>query len=139
MSLKLLIDECLSPELVELAVAAGHVESSCIRDRGWLHMKDWDLMREVVASDWTLVTHNARDFRGPGSNAPGGHHARQDIHAGLVCLNSAYPMSLDRQHRLFSLALDELAEMKDLVNLALEVTENVDRSIDIDVYEIPPS
>jgi hypothetical protein len=137
-SLKLLIDECLSPELVELAVAAGHVESSCIRDRGWLHMKDWDLMRLVVASDWTLVTHNARDFRGPGSEAPGGHHARQDIHAGLVCLNSAFPMSLDRQHRLFSLALEELAGMKDLVNLALEVTEHADRSIDIDVYEIPP-
>jgi len=138
-NLKLLIDECLSPELVELAVAAGHVESSCIRDRGWLHMKDWDLMRQVVASDWTLVTHNARDFRGSGSEAPGGHHARQDIHAGLVCLNSAFTMSLDLQHRLFRLALEELASMKDLVNLALEVTENADRSIDIDVYEIPPS
>jgi hypothetical protein len=138
-SLKLLIDECLSPELVELAVAAGHIESSCIRDRGWLQKKDWDLMRLVVAGDWTLVTHNARDFRGHGSESPGGHHARQDIHAGLICLNSAFPMTLDRQHRLFRLALHELSSMGDLVNLALEVSENADSSIYLDVYEIPLS
>ena len=35
MSLKLLIDECLSPELVELAVQAGYLQSTCVRDRGW--------------------------------------------------------------------------------------------------------
>jgi hypothetical protein len=28
MMLRLLIDECLSPELVQMAVAAGHVEST---------------------------------------------------------------------------------------------------------------
>jgi hypothetical protein len=33
MSFRLLIDECLSPELVALAIAAGHVESTCARDR----------------------------------------------------------------------------------------------------------
>lgn len=34
MSLRLLIDECLSPDLVDLAIDAGHVESTCLRDRG---------------------------------------------------------------------------------------------------------
>ncbi len=44
MSFRLLIDECLSPELVDVAVAAGYVESTCARDRGPLAKKDWELM-----------------------------------------------------------------------------------------------
>lgn len=136
-SFKFLIDECLSPELVEIAVAAGHPESTCVRDRGWLHRKDWELMQLVIAGDLTMVTNNSRDFRGQGPDGPGGLHARQEIHAGLVCLNSAYPMTLDRQHRLFKIALDELAGTADLVNLALEVFEHADLSIDIELYEIP--
>lgn len=32
MTFKLLVDECLSPELVTMAVEAGHVESTCLRD-----------------------------------------------------------------------------------------------------------
>lgn len=40
MRLRLLIDECLSPELVQLAVAAGHVGSTCVRNRGWSGVKD---------------------------------------------------------------------------------------------------
>jgi predicted nuclease of predicted toxin-antitoxin system len=71
MTFKLLIDECLSPELVAMAVAAGHVQSTCLRDRGWLGLKDWELIERVVAEDFTLVTHNARDFRGQGGDAPG--------------------------------------------------------------------
>ncbi len=30
MTFRFLIDECLSPELVQLAVAAGHLESTCV-------------------------------------------------------------------------------------------------------------
>ena len=67
MSHRLLIDECLSPELVQLAIDAGFFESTCVRDRGLLHRKDWELMAYVVAADFTLVTHNARDFRGMGA------------------------------------------------------------------------
>lgn len=36
---KLLIDECLSPELVQMAVDAGHGESTCVRNRGWVGKK----------------------------------------------------------------------------------------------------
>jgi predicted nuclease of predicted toxin-antitoxin system len=82
MSFRLLIDECLSPELVEAAVATGHVESTCARDRGLLAVKDWELMTFVLSGDFTLVTHNARDFRGTGATDPGGLHAVQPIHAG---------------------------------------------------------
>lgn len=96
MSFRLLIDECLSPELVDLAVEAGYVESTCARDRGLLAKKDWELTTFVVSADFTLVTHNARDFRGTGATDPGGLHAAQPIHAGLICLNSVHPMHLDR-------------------------------------------
>lgn len=71
MSLRLLIDECLSPDLVDLAVAAGHVQSTCLRDRGLLGTQDWTLMKHVLAEDFTLVTVNAQDFRGSGQDAPG--------------------------------------------------------------------
>ncbi len=60
---RLLIDECLSPELVQLAIAAGHVESTCVRDRGRLGLKDWELMAYVIEEDFILVTRNAQDFR----------------------------------------------------------------------------
>ena len=76
MTLRLLFDECLSPELVEMAVAAGYVESTCVRDRGWSGTKDWKLIEPAVAGDYTLVTHNAVDFRGIGSRRPGGQHER---------------------------------------------------------------
>jgi len=95
MSLRLLIDECLSPDLVDLAVAAGHVESTCLRDRGLLGTQDWTLMKHVLAEDFTLVTVNAQDFRGSGQDAPGGFYATTELHAGLICLNSAHHMDLN--------------------------------------------
>jgi len=137
MSFRLLIDECLSPELVDLALAAGHVESTCTRNRGLLTKKDWELMTYVVSGDFTLVTHNARDFRGAGAADPGGLHAAEPIHAGLICLNSAYAMDIDRQRDLFRIAIDTLATLPDLINQALEVFEDADGSVSVVVYEIP--
>ncbi|HEX7638656.1 MAG TPA: hypothetical protein VF457_09685 [Burkholderiaceae bacterium] len=49
MRFKFLIDECLTPELVELAVARGHFESTCVRNRGWAGTKDHVLIRRVVS------------------------------------------------------------------------------------------
>jgi hypothetical protein len=135
MTLKLLIDECLSPELVELAIAAGHVESTCVRDRGWSGKKDWDLMTIVVTSDFTLVTNNSDDFRGGGQGNLGGEHAKQEIHAGLICLNSPR-MSLAKQRELFAIALGELANLPDLVNQALEVFESENGEVTVEIYDI---
>lgn len=136
---RLLIDECLSPELVQLAIDAGHVESTCLRDRGRLGLKDWELMEYVLQEDMTLVTLNAIDFRGAGREEPGGFHAAAEVHAGLVCLGSARELDLDAQQELFKEALAELATLPDLVNRALEVWENEDGSISVTVYEIPPN
>lgn len=136
MSLKLLIDECLSPELVDMAVAAGHVESTCVRNRGWSGKKDWELIELVVAGDFTLVTNNSEDFRGGGQGDLGGEHAKQELHAGLICLNSPR-MTLAKQRELFEYALTELAGLPDLVNQALEVFEDDDGQMTVETYVIP--
>ena len=95
-------------------------------------------MQRVVAEDYTLVTHNARDFRGAGPDQPGGYHARETIHAGLVCLTSVLsPMDMDRQRDLFAIALEHLAGQGDLVNQALEVFEHDDSAVSLIVYAIP--
>jgi predicted nuclease of predicted toxin-antitoxin system len=56
MSGGLLIDECLSPELAQLVIDAGHVESTTVRDRGRLGLKGWELMEYVLQEDFILVT-----------------------------------------------------------------------------------
>ncbi|PUE06234.1 hypothetical protein B9Z51_15535 [Limnohabitans sp. T6-5] len=137
MTLRFLIDECLSPELVQMAVKAGHNESTCVRDRGLSGTKDWKLIEHVVAGDFTLVTHNAIDFRGAGVGMLGGEHAKQAIHAGLVCLNSEYTMDLQRQRDLFQIALNQLEELDDLINQALEIFELEDMSVEVVIYDIP--
>src|SRR5271156_5040202 len=74
---RLLIDECLSAELAQLAIDAGHVESTSVRDRGRLGLKDWELMEYAIEEDFILVTRNAQDFRGAGKANPGGLHGAQ--------------------------------------------------------------
>jgi len=134
---RLLIDECLSPDLVDLAVDAGHVESTCLRDRGLLGTQDWTLMKHVLAADFTLVTVNAQDFRGGGQDAPGGLYAATELHAGLICLSSARSMDLHAQRDLFEVALEALATLADLVNQVLEVTEEASGEVFVTVYELP--
>jgi hypothetical protein len=85
---KFLIDECLTPELVEVAVGRGYYESSCVRNRGWCGQLDHEIMSHVLHENFILVTQNSVDFRGGGPGRLGGHHAKHEIHAGLICLNS---------------------------------------------------
>jgi hypothetical protein len=139
MTYKFLIDECLSPMLARQAVAAGYAGSTCVRDRGLAGTKDWELVRVVVEEDFTLVTHNSVDFRGKGAQEPAGHYGALEIHAGLVCLNSALKMSIPRQCELFRVALEELARRPDLVNASLEVFEQEDGTIEVEIYDIPAS
>ncbi|MBI5163288.1 MAG: DUF5615 family PIN-like protein, partial [Magnetospirillum sp.] len=121
--MRLLIDECLSEELTKLARDRGHAEASHVRWIGKSGAKDWELMPVILAGDWTFVTKNSWDFRGP-PDAPGsaGEYAAADLHAGLVCLNGPVGMDLDMQVELFEAALDDLDGEPDLVNQVLEVT-----------------
>ena len=138
--MKCLVDECLSPELVQLAIDRGHVGSAHVVHRGMKGYKDWQLRPEILKDDWTFVTNNSVDFRGP-KNRPGskGQFAGVELHAGLICLNGPEGMDLDMQLELFEVALDELGRDGDLVNKVLEITlPNEDSEIEIVRYSLPP-
>lgn len=137
--MKFLIDECLSPKLAKLARGLGYGESGHVvwlEKRGW---QDWKLMPSIVDEDWTFVTKNAIDFRGPkDATAAGGHYASAEIHAGLICLNGPEGMDLDLQLELFEHALEELAREGDLVNQRLEITATEDGEVEMLRYIFPP-
>lgn len=76
--MKFLIDECLTPELVSLARARGHHESSHVTWLGLRSRSDWAIVRYAVAESFVLVTNNSVDFRAL--------LGREEIHAGLVRL-----------------------------------------------------
>ena len=137
--MKFLIDECLSPELVRMARARGYGESMHIvwlKKTGW---QDWSLKPLILEGDWTFVTKNSIDFRGP-ETRPGakGQYSDVTIHAGLICLNGPEGMDLDMMRELFEVALDVLQEDGDLVNQVLEVTLEADE-IHILRYMLPAS
>lgn len=136
MTLRLFIDECLSPKLVAMANEAGY-ECTCSRDRGLLAATDWRLVVYVIQGEFTLVTNNAVDFRGHHLSHPGGLYSLQEIHPGLICLNSPFPMTLKRQRHLFRHALAELHTYADLINHALEISEAQNGTISSILYEIP--
>ncbi len=136
--MKFLVDECLSPELVKLARDRGHAESSHVVWLGQAGRKDWELKPFILEGDWTFVTRNSVDFRGP-SDDPGakGQYADVEIHAGLICLNGPYDgMDLDMQLELFEQALEELEGNPDLINQVLEITCEED-SIAVRRYGLP--
>lgn len=134
---RFLIDECLWPTLVQAANERGHWGTTCVRDRGLRGMPDHALIRYAVEYDYTLVTHNAADFRGPLDGRPAGHHARQSIHAGLICLNAMQPMTPARQQQLFGVAMTHAEQLPDLVNKALEVFEDEAGNVSVEIYDIP--
>jgi hypothetical protein len=138
---KFLIDECLSEELTKQAIDRGYLESSHVRWLGKKGLQDWNLLPVILAGDWTFVTKNSYDFRGP-IDAPGtkGEYAKTDLHAGLVCLNGPVGMDLDMQSELFEIALDTLGADPDLVNQLLEITLGDSRDAEITVarYQLPP-
>jgi Domain of unknown function (DUF5615) len=135
--MKFLVDECLSPELTKLAQARGFGESSHVVWLGRGGLKDWELKPLILEGDWTFVTKNSFDFRGP-ADKPGtkGQYSEVAIHAGLVCLNGPPGMNLDMQIELFVQALDELGADPDLVNQVLEITSE-DDSLRVLRYDLP--
>jgi len=135
--MKFLVDECLSPKLVEKARERGFLESSHVVWLGKQGLQDWNLVTFAIEGDWTLVTKNSSDFRGP-ADAPGtgGHYFGVNLHPGLICLNGD---NMDRQMQLdlFDAALDAIAAEGDLVNIGLEATLLETGEIDIERYGLP--
>lgn len=136
---ELLIDECLSPDLVAVALAKGHGESSHVVWQGKAGWKDWELKSFILAGDWTFVTRNSVDFRGS-ENKPGskGQYADVSLHAGLICINGPVQMDAELQSELFIVALDEIGGMGELINQVLEIfLEELNGELEISRYELP--
>jgi predicted nuclease of predicted toxin-antitoxin system len=129
-----LIDECLPPELIELAVKRGHV-ASFVPWLGKAGLKDWELAPLAVEHGMVLVTNNSKDFRG--ENGKPGYTTKEQIHPGLVCLNCD-PQRRDRKTlaNLFEIALEEIGNAKDLINTVIEVTLDRDAA-DVTRYDAP--
>jgi hypothetical protein len=124
--------------LAKRGIQAGHGGSSHIT---WLKLsgrKDWELKPIIIDDDWTFVTKNSVDFRGPREN-PGskGQYADVAIHAGLICLNGPPGMDLDMQLELFDEALSEIGVIDDLINQVLEVTAEDDDTLRVRRYFLP--
>lgn len=136
--MKFLIDECLSPELAKIAIDKEHGETTHIVWLGLAGHKDWELKPIILDGDWTFVTKNSVDFRGP-RDKPGtkGQYADVAIHAGLICLNGPPGMDLDMQIELFEQALVELDADPDLVNQVLEITLDDNDDLRVLRYALP--
>jgi Domain of unknown function (DUF5615) len=135
---KFLIDECLSPDLAALARERGFFESSHVTWLGKAGWKDWELKQFILEQDWTFVTRNSADFRGP-AEQPGskGQYADVPIHAGLVCINGPDSMSAEDETELFGIVLDELGP-SEVVNQVIEITlSDQDRGFELVRYALP--
>jgi predicted nuclease of predicted toxin-antitoxin system len=124
MTHRFLIDECLSPDLVQVAIDAGF-ECTCVRDRGLLGARDEYLMMFLLKEDFTLVTENAADFLALFKD--------QELHPGLICLASGIRMDRETQRELFQIALKEIGQ--DLINQLLEVVEDENGEITVSTSE----
>lgn len=126
--MKLLIDECLSPDLATLAWEAGwhcaHVARIGLRSA-----QDWQLVKYAIDNDWVIVTHDSAHFKAL--------VGRTAIHPGIVCLNVAHgEMNIDVQKRLFQHALT-LLESADPVNDVLEISLDANSVVRSTTYAWP--
>jgi predicted nuclease of predicted toxin-antitoxin system len=122
---KFLIDERLSPALVNEAHAAGS-EAYHLAHIGRVGLSDSRIAAYAIARDLILMTNNASHFRRL--------YAARDLHPGLVILIPN--TGRETQIRLFGAVLSRLRTMPDLVNRALEV-DFVDDGATIIEYELP--
>ena len=74
---RLLIDENLSPALVQPARARGF-EAMHVNHLGLRTETDWDLLKFITEQDWVLVTNNAIEFRG--------RYGTIELHPGVIFL-----------------------------------------------------
>jgi predicted nuclease of predicted toxin-antitoxin system len=123
---RFLVDECLSPLLVNVAREASF-EAYHLAHVGGASWPDWRIAAYAVAHDMVLVTNNATDFRAL--------YERQEVHPGLVILVPS--VGREEQSRLFQTAVARVAQLPDLVNKVLEVHfEPAGERLEL--YDFPP-
>lgn len=123
--MRFLIDECLSVELVAVAVLAGY-EAHHVAHVGRAGWKDWHVVRYAHDGDFVLVTNNAADFRRL--------YAVEPLHPGLVIIIPAVNRELQRQ--LFGGAIDQLVLRGEPINQVIEVDLDGD-DVTFTLYDLP--
>ncbi len=88
---------------------------------------DWDLLKVIAEQDWVLVTNNAIEFRG--------RYREIELHPGVVFLLPA--VRRPEQLQLFEAALDHVRSHPDMINRALDVSFDTDRTPVVKAYDIP--
>ena len=117
-----MIDECLSPSLVNMAWGAGYVQSAHVKHRGMGSWQDYSIMNRILEEDWTLVTHNSNDFRPKdGSSSKKPCYVGITLHAGLVCLNMPKDSKLKEHQKYFASCLEFIAQYDNIINKILEI------------------
>lgn len=121
-----------------LARERGFVESSHVTWLGKSGWKDWELKEFILDEDWTFVTRNSIDFRGP-ANQPGAHgqYANIPLHAGLICINGPERLTAEIEVELFEIVLDAIG-LTEMVNEAIEINlAQVGSEYDLVRYALP--
>jgi hypothetical protein len=123
-----------------LARDRGYHDSFHVTWLGKAGWKDWQLRDLIIEQDWTFVTRNSVDFRGP-ANQPGseGQYANVPIHAGLICINGTGRMTGEVEIELFTAVLDQIGAAEYLVNEVIEayLCEEEDGEFEIVRYSLP--
>ena len=122
--IQFLIDECLTPKLVEVANQFGYMAHH-VQYREWKSRADEEILRHIRAEDLTLVTNNWKDF------AP--MLRREEVHPGAVVLPNV-PRAT--QISAFERALRAIAAVDpplDMVNAVIDV----DEAGEVRIYSLP--
>jgi len=125
-ALRFLIDENLSPALVEPARERGF-EAMHVNHLGLRTETDWDLLKVVAEQDWVLVTNNAIEFRG--------RYRTIELHPGVIFLLPA--VRRPEQVRLFEAALEHAKAHSDMINRALDVGFDPHGAAIVVSYDLP--
>jgi len=128
---RFLIDECLSPKLVDIANGEFHFFATTVRwwgkpPYGHKSWKDPDIVEKLAAEPFVLVTNNRRDFVGKYYKSGG-----LDVHDGLVIILEKTDLSAEIE--LFRTVMRHIITMKNTVNKLIEI----DKSGAIQVAEWP--
>jgi predicted nuclease of predicted toxin-antitoxin system len=120
--MRILIDECLTVRLVDVAQQAGF-EAYHVAHRGWNALKDPALFAQIQDESFTFVTNNRDDFITLVQQV--------DLHAGLIVILPN--VRRDEQIALFSQALALASSLPSMVNRVIEIG----RDGSAQVYELP--
>lgn len=123
---KFLIDECLSPELTDIAkdeygVFATYVPWIGKPPRDQESWKDPDIVDRIAEADFVFVTNNRRDFVGKY------YRRRLEIHNGLIIILQR--ANIDQEKAMFRAAMNVIAGLDDTVNKLIEVDSDLNVSV----------